>query len=357
MATAPKRKSAPVAESKPATPSVPVPSETNEVKTVRPTPKTRQQSQYTQHVPTKSIVSNENSIKDMQQALINLGKIMSKNYALKMDLSPQEREGVHPFGNFLVNQYINHGNTDSKQFVNTELKQPVREQSSIHDKELRGLQGLVDDLNKIGTPGVGKGERSPDGIWQSRTDHALNTALTIGNALLQLSKDMQVKIEGFSDKDITELSKLIPQKYTQLKNPSETAEQIIPYLNKIGVFYHSFEKAILNNNQYKSLITQEKPFASQNKIEKLDDNEQKILNNNSNIPNLYLKDGQPTLYHIKDNVELPPNFVPISLQNISDINSFKSFLDANHIKTNDQNVINHYISSIKNLLETGGVGY
>jgi hypothetical protein len=156
---------------------------------------------------------------------------------------------------------------------------------------------------------------------------------------------MKIKVKGFSDEDVKALGRLIPSKYTELKGQAaERAEQIIPYLKAIGEFYKEFEKYILNNNKFKSLITQEKPFAAKNKVEDLSQDDQSFIDKNLNaiIPNANL------------------NGKPITLKNISNMDEFKSFLNSINIHPTDQNMINKYLDVVKKSIETGfnsSVGY
>lgn len=282
-----------------------------------------------------------NSIKEMQQALINLGSVMSKNYALKNTAKEQVNNGADAFGRFLVDSYMNQQESTGQQFVNVDLHEKTRSDTAMGNKS---LPGVVTNLLRVGTPGANGGEKVPDGIWQTRTDNALKEATSLAASLLQLSKDMGMSVKNFSDQDLNKLNELVPSKYTELKGTGETrAQAIAPYLKKIISFYQDFEKVILNNPKFKPLISQEVPFKALKKIDTVSDEEQSFLTQNLNtkIPNVNF------------------NGRPVTLQNISSLDNFKKFLIDNNIHVKD-NELNKYIDYMKKSLETGfdpGAGY
>lgn len=233
----------------------------------------------------------------MQQALVNLSKDMaSHNIHDVADRTTDKGElvsGSNPFMTFLVTSYLNKAKTSGKQLVNTDLKQPVRMDTA---KENDNLKGVLNTINRIGTPGT---EQRPDGVWGPRTNNALKQIYALAYAMMELKKDMGLTVEGYSDSDLEELHSLVPDDINTVKNINEKVSKalgITKNLNKLRGLYDNFRETVLNDPNYRAHIAQEKPLV----VEKakaaqtqLSDYEAKVYEQNKSTQFNINIDGKP----------------------------------------------------------------
>lgn len=228
--------------------------------------------------PTAYQPSPVSAVKAMQQAILDFGNVLAQNYLMGADApttskrlpggtlqfqteigpEPKAPGGSDPFGNFLVNHYLNNEKVVGKQFINTDLQEPLRSGTALRPNI--SLRGVVNTIQRIGVPGT---ENKPDGVWQTRTNNALRQIAAVAQTLLQLQKDLGLDIAGYTSQDAKALMEAIPQSYTQLGDTAEKRATIItPNLKKLTEFYQQFEKLFLNNPEYKAIITQNKSLVS-----------------------------------------------------------------------------------------------
>lgn len=277
-----------------------------------------------------------NAVQQMQQALLDLSGTMAKNYLMTMNPKSDARGGSDPFGNFLVKQYIKNEDVVGKQFVNVDAKEPTRSGTAI---ENAGLRGVISTMGRVGTPGA---ERKTDGIWKTRTDNALKQATAVAASLVQLQKDMNITVEGYTSKDLEQLKANVPEVYTQLGNTAEQrAATITENLKKLTQYYTNFESAVLNNEKYKSFITQQKPFTVHGKGTQLTQEEKDFLYQNAGqqVPHVIL------------------NGKAVTLGDISTPKALQDFLAKNNMPAKDTKTLEHYVGSIKQMLGTSQFGF
>ncbi len=284
----------------------------------------------------RPVSSSSPAVVEMQSAIVGLVGAMQKNYLTKKTDPKQEeaRGGTDPFGAFLTNQYINNAEVVGQQFVNVDVAEPLRSGDAQGAKANDSLRGVITTLGKVGFPGS---ESKPDGVWKTRTHNALKQAVGIASALLGLSKDMGVAVEGYTTADLKQLIDQVPPNFTDVKDKSAAAKVITPNLKKLAAFYTNFEATILNNEKFKSFITQEKPFTKHTKEIPLDADEDALLKGYSDtvIPTVNLK-GKP-----------------VTLRDIGSPKAFEEFLvKHNLVKPNDTAAINKYMQHLKGLIDS-----
>lgn len=283
--------------------------------------------------PERSGDVSSSPVAKMQQALVNLGTVMSQNYLSKLETKNQPRGDSDPFGNFLVNQYINNEDVVGKQFVHAKnVHEPTRSNTAMENK---GLRGVVDTIGVIGTPGH---ERAADGIWKTRTNNSLKQTAAVAASLVRLQADMNLNLSGYDNDDLKELYANVPDNYTELGNTAnERAKILTNNINKLSAFYTNFEKAVLNNDKYRPLITQQKAFKTYGKGEELSKEENDFFETNKNqpIPNANF------------------NGKPITLAAIYSPEAFKQFLLNNNLQGNKPAIYNKYLDEVKKAIETG----
>jgi hypothetical protein len=284
--------------------------------------------------PQRGYSPRYSGVKAMQQAILHFGDVLSKNYLMSAN---DPTRASDPFGSFLVNQYVNNEKVVGKQFVNVDLREPLRSGTAIKNVDLRGI---VSTIKRIGTPGS---EGSADGIWQTRTNNSLKQIYAVAAALVQLQKDLGIQIEGYDDKDLAELKENIPDTYLHLDNTVlERAAKITANINKLTNYYLNFEKTFLNNEQYKSLITNSKPLFTHKSSLQLTPEEEKMANDYRNlkakIPGVNL-DGHP-----------------VSLYDIASLTNFKTFLENNNMRTDDAS-LQKQVQRVKEMIDVSELGF
>lgn len=296
---------------------------------------------------TRAISSD--AVKEMQQAILNFGSVLSAHPIMSMQPSgTQERGrvsgaqeylgGTDPFGNFLVSQYVNNAKVVGNQFVNIDMPEPLRTSTATPNVNLKSIIGT---LSRIGSPGA---ERKVDGVWQTRTNNALKQIYSIGSALLHFAKDTGVDIAGFTMDNLEAFKNLIPESYTDLgADISRRAMQLTKFINALTVLYKKFEAAILERPEFKAIISQDKPLAdhSGRKVEELNKDEQTLYNQNKDavIPGANI------------------NGKPVRLMDVANIEAFKKFLQSANVDISHPDAVLKNISLVKNLLQTSGAGF
>lgn len=269
-----------------------------------------------------------NAVQQMQQELLNLSSTMAKNYLMTMNPKSDAKGGSDPFGNFLVKQYIKNEDVVGKQFVNVDAKEPTRSGTAM---ENAGLRGVISTMGRVGTPGT---ERKVDGIWKTRTDNALKQASAVAASLVQLQKDMNIQVEGYTQKDLDALRSNIPEVYTQLGNTAEQRAAVIAEnLKKLTGYYTNFETAVLNNEKYKSFITQQKPFTIHGKGEQLSKEDEDFMMQHSDTPIPNVNIGNQ----------------PVTLGDLRNADAFKALLGKANIAATSQ-TLPKYIKQVESLI-------
>ncbi len=225
--------------------------------------------------------------------------------------------GSDPFGDFIVQQYVATDPVGS-QYLNVDVSgKKDRAGASIDNSNLRGM---IDTISRVGTPGVNGGEKSVDGVWAYRTDHALAGILSLTNAMLNFARDLKVAVT-YSQQKLDAFKAVVPKVYTAVSDKGAAAKAITPFINEATQFFQELKKAVLTNGEIRQYIDQKKPFASYPKTNKksvkdlLSSTEQSTFSTNQVLP-------LPNVAFV--GVSEKSN--SISLRELSDMESFKGFM-------------------------------
>lgn len=154
------------------------------------------------------------------------------------------------FGNFLVQQYLN---TDV-------AGQPNRQSASMNPTNLRGI---IDTIKRVGSLNA-KGEKSVDGLWQTRTNNALHVIADLVSVMLSFTNDMGLKVQGNIQNNLNYFKSLVPKSYNDMKSTQEVnerAEKLIPHINAMTKFFENINSQVFNNKDLRKYIDQKTPFA------------------------------------------------------------------------------------------------
>lgn len=288
------------------------------------------------------------SVKEMQMAILTFANVLSSHPVMSMqDTGTQERQrargekdtlgGTRAFGRFLVDQYINNENVVGNQFVNVGLEEPLRSDTAISNRDLKGI---IDTIRRIGSPGTS--EHKADGIWQTRTNNALKQIYAVGAGLLHFAKDAHIQITGFTDDKLKEFGLSIPAAYTDLKKDEidSRAQELTKYIDALGVLYTKFEDAVLDRPAFKEIINQDKPIVdhSKNHQEELSAEDKGLLeaNRDAAIPGVNI------------------NGKPVRLADIESTTAFTTFLKSANVDMSKPDATNKQIANLKSMVENSG---
>ncbi len=285
------------------------------------------------------------AVKQMQEAIVTFGKILSTHPVMSgggqqerpNSKTPDFLGGTTPFGNFLVNQYINNAKVVGEQFVNIDLPQPLRSNTARPNVN---LAGIINTITHIGTPGA---ENKADGLWQARTNNALKQIYAVGKSLLQMAKDLNVTIGGFGKEDLDDMGALIPAAYTELKGNVENRAQVLTkHINDLIEVYQKFEQVVLEDPELKPLIEQEKAFAdhSQDMTTPTTPEEQSLLeaHRDATIPGANV------------------NGKPVTLADVENLTAFEKFLKGANVDISKPTEVQKQITSLKHTLAGTDLG-
>lgn len=294
--------------------------------------------------PTRYLEIDDEPIKAMQQAIINLAnKISEHDMAdIKAPFTPdKDKEGMYlggsdAFGKFLVDRYMKTVPT-GKQFVTTDLRMPVRTETATEDVSLKNI---IATMKRVGKPGQ---EHEADGDWGPRTNNALKQAAAFGRAMLMLTSDMDLKT-SYTQADLDLLNKYIPNDEKRVSQ--ELKEKVAPIIEgelyKISNFYDSFKKFVLEHPQYKEQIEQNQPFYTlKSDLKKMTPYEEKLYEANK----------------LSELTGIQINGVPVHLHHLSDMISFKNFLKTAKINPDDKTSIKKSLDDIMSELGKEGAGF
>lgn len=228
----------------------------------------QQHGEQSRALPINS-VQEQNTFKNLntpnQSDVDNISQQYTDNRNTKDD--KEYLGGSDPFGNFIVQNYIPKDSHTGKQYLNVDVSgNKNRESSSMDPKSLRGI---IDSMKRVGSPGAA-GEKVVDGIWQTRTNNALHVIKDLVSAMLNFTNDMKLNLPGFTSKafveNLTKFKSLIPNNYTDIKNPGELAEQITPYIQEMTKFFTNLKSSVFENADLRQYIDQKVPFAKYTKV-------------------------------------------------------------------------------------------
>jgi hypothetical protein len=256
------------------------------------------------------------------------------------DLNAQTKDdknylgGSDAFGNFITQNYLKNSPFIGKQYLNTDVSgQENRQSASIKPTNLRGI---IDTIKRVGSPNA-KGEKSVDGLWQTRTNNALHVIRDLVSAMLSFTKDMNIKVPGYTEDDLKKFR--VPESYNDMKSSEEIssiAKGLTLHLNAMIKFFENLNAQIFNNKDFRKYIDQKEPFAKYTR--------------NIQIPNNMKVFGIPGIQFswIKD-----PKQNWISLNELSSLDNFKGFLRRTLNLTNpDQESINKVFDLVYKQINT-----
>lgn len=289
------------------------------------------------------------AVKQMQEAIVTFGTMLSAHPIMAGSGGQQERPGsktpdllggTTPFGNFLVNQYLNNAKVVGEQFINIDLPQPLRSGTARHNVN---LAGIINTIMRVGAPGPGNTEHKPDGLWQARTNNALKQIYAVGKSLLQMAKDLNVTIGGFGKEDLDDMAAFIPANYTDLKgNVENRATVLTKHINDLIEVYQKFEQVVLEDPELKPLIEQEKAFAdhSQDMMATTTPEEQSLLeaHRDAIIPGANV------------------NGKPVTLADIESLTAFQKFLKGANVDISKPAEVQKQVASLKHTLAGTDLG-
>lgn len=302
------------------------------------------------------------AVKEMQTAILNLANIASSSDVTAVQGNQEGRQvgqqtraipngpqvsekpttddkeflgGNDPFGNFIVQNYFPKDSDVGKQFLNVDVAGGKnRMDASIKPANLRGI---IDTIKRVGTPGSAGTEKSVDGIWQTRTNNSLHLIADLVDAMINLTKDMRIPVEGFTDGQLKAFREKIPANYTDMKSPdviAEKAKELTPYLNAMATFFTNLKPAVLENKEIRKFVDQKEPFA-------------KYVN--SKFP------GEMALFRLPGvnlGLSADPNKNQISLNDLSTIEKFKEFIQRQGLVANDQEQVKKILNMVAEKLNS-----
>lgn len=217
--------------------------------------------------------------------------------------------GSDAFGNFITSNYIPKDSYIGKQYLNVDVAgKDKRESASMPPSNLRGI---IDTIKRVGSPNS-KGEKVTDGIWQNRTNNSLHVIADLIQAMLNFTKDMNVQVPGYTEKDLQTFKANVPAAYTDVKSQEEfskRAQTLIPELRKMTEYFRYLNGKVFNNQQLRKYIDQKQSFTKYDNIQ---------------IPDEKRARGIPGIQFdwIQD-----PKSNWISLHELSSLDNFKKFLE------------------------------
>lgn len=169
--------------------------------------------------------------------------------------------GSDPFGNFIVNNYIPKNSYTGKQYLNVDVVgNKNRENNSMSPQSLRGI---IDSMKRVGTPGSTGTEKSIDGIWQTRTNNALHVIADLTQAMLSFTNDMKKPVKGYTQQELDQYKKLVPNSYTDIKQSdiNTLSNALTEHIQKMSQFFENLKPAVFENSSLRKYIDQKASFS------------------------------------------------------------------------------------------------
>lgn len=216
--------------------------------------------------------------------------------------------GSDAFGNFIIQNYIPKDSYIGKQYLNVDVAgKDKRENASMPPGDLRGI---IDTIKRVGSSNA-RGEKTTDGVWQNKTNNSLHVIADLIQAMLSFTKDMNVPIQGYTEKDLQTFKENVPAVYTDVKSQDEfskRAQVLTAELRKMTEYFRFLNGKVFNNQQLRKYIDQKQSFTKYDNV---------------NIPTETRARGIPGVQFdwVKD-----PKSNWISLHELSSLDNFKSFL-------------------------------
>ncbi len=225
---------------------------------------------------------------DDRQDLINQINLL-ENEKKNLSGSRRDIQGLRPFGQILLNDYIGKNALQGVTFSDVDMKQPGRMTEDTGQVDNQEFAGVINTIGRVGTPSniptraespqekslkdqikrvdpysqqaknlqsrlsqlkesldkkheedylkknPAKGEDTEDGIWDVRTNNSLKNIAAIMKGVMAFANDMQIKVEGYDQYLLEKFNKGIPDdpkllsKRIAKKYPTRQAEAIKGY--------------------------------------------------------------------------------------------------------------------------------
>lgn len=214
-----------------------------------------------QHVPSGGGSASSPAIKDMQEKLVGLSKLVLsqlniENIAKQDDLR-QAGEAAHrdSFGDFVVKNYLRPAGGGAQEFDPSERVTDVaKKQPSTPTR----MYSIMNTMSRIGGP---KAEFKPDGVWGPRTNQALHNTKAFAEAMLKLSKDFETPVKSYTLSDLKNFA--LPDKETDLspQDRAKSASVLAQHIRAITNMFHEIKENILENPQHQASIEGDTPYA------------------------------------------------------------------------------------------------
>lgn len=241
--------------------------------------------------------------------------------------------GSDPFGKFLVQNYIGKDTFIGKQYLNTDVAgQTNRERASMNPTNLRGI---IDTIKRVGSPNA-KGERVVDGVWQTRTNNALHVIADLTEAILNMSKDMGVQLNSYNQEMLNAFKQQVPESWNQMKSTEDVntrAAFLTKHLAAMTKMYEQFNSDVINNKSIRQFIDQKEAFVN--------------FPTDNKIPPELRASGIPG---VQFNWVESPAQNWISLNELSSLENFKSFLRRVRISDQDTDSIKKALDLVNQAL-------
>jgi hypothetical protein len=201
-----------------------------------------------------------NTIKQMQQELINLSRdVISQINITDMANSgraAQNASGRSSFHDFIATNYLNKSDIKPTEFDPDPKKTKLSDKSQTSPASSMSI--VMDTMSRIGKS---DSEFQADGIWGPKTNAALINAYAFAYGMLKLSTDFHLK-PVYSQKDLAQLKADIPEDYNDFSNQEkeEKADNIIDNLKGVRELYNEVKVGILNKPSNRAYIENDQPF-------------------------------------------------------------------------------------------------
>lgn len=259
--------------------------------------------------PASGLSTSSVAVKGMQQSILDFASAISSINLNSM--KPQEHTD-DSFGNFLTEQYLGAATPGA-------------------------LDNIAAQMKRIGAPGS---HDQADGIWGNNTNQALKNITAVTRAMFGLAKDLQYPLQGYTEEQLENLEKLIPNSYTSLKNPNDKetrAKEITNHIQTLAMLFRSFKQGVMKNPQLKSFVEKKKSFlnipqSSQSAHDVMNEEEKKIYEQYKSVP---LQPSNATMLDL------------LSLE------SFKIYMSQNKMDPNNPEEIKKALDQISSTLSVG----
>ncbi len=296
-------------------------------------------------------VKNLAEVKAMQEQIIAFYKDLQSSSFSSAKTDADFNEGYEPFLNYMMEDYTKKSSLgEGTQYLDQPshaYKGRAEEAQSFKGKHAWSLRKLLESLSKVGSHSP-KGESKADGKWGVMTNAALKNIVAFAETMIGMQKDVGVSGD-YKISDLQNLSSLIPEnpKANQLVSPTVTdkAKEITVHIKKIRNLWKLFKDQVFEQGKggFGDNTSQSKGFPAAVKSKKTGpainnmttEQQSRFLNivtkpagvipTNLSATNIGDGPGQVKTYNVS-----------ITYSDLSNMDSFKKFLDKNNVTVNNK---------------------